>query len=97
MHIHQETHGGLFHRSRSRSHRSGQWAMSCIAPTVSLKTALEHARLALITHLLVFLSLLCIDPANCATSVILSAVKVAISVYEFGVKADRAERRPHHD
>ena len=95
MHMHQEIHGGVFHWSRS--HRNGQRATSGIAPTVSSKTALQHARLALITHLFAFLSLLCLDPANCVTSVIVSAVKVATSVYERGVHADRAERRSHHE
>ena len=97
MHIHQEIHGGVFHGSRSESRGNGRQAMSGMASLVSRKTALQHAKLALITHLFAFLSLLCLDPANSVTSVILSAVKVATSVYERGVKADHAERRPHHD
>lgn len=97
MHIHQETHGGVSHLSGSRSHRSGQRVMSRLAPSVFRNTALQHARLALITHLFVFLSLFHLDPANSAASVILWAFKVATSVYEHGVKADHAERRPHHD
>jgi hypothetical protein len=95
MHMHREIHGGVFHWSRS--HRSVQRATSGIAATVSRKTAFQHARLALIAHLFAFLSLLCLDPANCVTSVIVSAVKVATSVYERGVNADRAERRSHHE
>jgi hypothetical protein len=97
MHMHQQTHGGVFYRSRSSSHRNGQQAMSDIGPAVLRKTLLQHARLALITHLFTFLSLLCLDPASSATSVILSALKVATSIYEHGVKAERTERRSHHD
>jgi hypothetical protein len=97
MHMHQETHGDVFHWSHSKTRSNGQRATSGIAQAVSRKTALQRARLAIITHLFAFLSLLCLDPANCVTSVILSAVKVATSVYERGVNADRAERRSHHD
>ena len=71
--------------------------MSDIALAVLRKTLLQRARLALITHLFTFLSLLCLDSASSATSVILSALKVATSIYEHGVKAQRTERGSHHD
>lgn len=94
MHIHQDTHGILFHQSHARRR---QRAICVTTIAMCRSTVLERARLALITHFFAFLSLLCVDPANSATSVVLSAVKVAASIYEQVVKADHSERRLHDD
>ena len=56
------------------------------------RTALQHARLAIIAHIFAFLALLCLDPPTSAASVILSALKVAISICQHGVASDRVEK-----
>jgi hypothetical protein len=56
------------------------------------RTALQQARLALIAHIFAFLALLCLDPPTSVPSVILSALKVAISICHRGVGSDRVEK-----
>jgi hypothetical protein len=94
---HDQAHGGVFERSRSITHRNGQQSTSGNAAAVYRESAFQHARLALITRLFAFLSLICLDPTNSAAAVVLSAVKVATAIYEHGVKSDRIARRTHHD
>jgi hypothetical protein len=67
-----------------KTHEGG-FDQSCV------RTALQHARLATIAHIFAFLALFCLDPPTSAASVILSALKVAISICQHGVGSDRVE------
>ena len=98
MQIHhaRETHGSTFDQSRSRTNSTGQ-PPSGIATSAVGKTALQRARLATITHIFAFLSLLCLDPPTSAAGVILSALKVATSICQRGVGSDPVEKRSRHD
>ena len=95
MHIHctQETHEVVFDQSRSRTKRTGRPA-SGFATSVIGRTALQHARLAIITHIFAFLSLLCLDPPISAASVILSAFKVATTICQRGGGPENDSTRP---
>jgi len=86
---HTRTRGGVFDRSCSIMPRNEQRSTSGFVASVCRKSALQHARLALIVRLFAFLSLVCLDPANSVAIVVLSAVKVATAIYEHGVKSDR--------
>ena len=91
IHHSQEAHGGDFDQSRPRTNGTGHPANG-ITASVAVKTALQQARLAIITHIFALLSLLCPDPPTSAASVILSAFKFAISICQHGVGSDRVEK-----
>ena len=94
MHIHrtQETREVVFDQSCSRTKRTGRPA-SGFATSVIGRTALQHARLAIITHIFAFLSL-CLDPPISAASVILSAFKVATTICQRGGGPENDSTRP---
>jgi hypothetical protein len=83
IHHSQEAHGGDFDQSRPRTNGTGHPANG-ITASVAVKTALQQARLAIITHIFALLSLLCPDPPTSTAGVILSAFKVATTICQRG-------------